>query len=64
MGSIKQALKAKIAREGAGRKPELLKAVDDMSEGAAQEMWRFIQTLEGNAKRDGRRDGARQPWRR
>ena len=41
----------------------LIPALDKLEENELQALWRLIQNIKDDASRDGRRKGAREPWR-
>lgn len=61
--SIKRHLEAKIRRTRGGFcASHVLRAIEEMDEAQAQEWWNLLRTIEDDAKREGERRGARQPW--
>jgi len=62
---MKRALKDLILRtRGAHAYPLVLVQVDNMTEAEAEQWFRLLTNMKGDAHQDGARDGARQPWRR
>jgi len=62
---MKRHLEARVHRTRGGHAANLVLArIEEMSEAEAEQWFRLFQNVEEDAKRDGERKGAREPWRR